>query len=81
MNQVLTPPNLLKGLAIALKINIFSFIAAVIIGVGWTYMFDGFWDWEYFNYLCVFYSITISLTLLIKKWYRAYLQRKETTQI
>lgn len=78
MNNFLTPSNCLKGLTIALKINIFSFVTAVLLGVGWTYQLENFWYWDYFTYLCIFYGINIFFTLLIKKGYTFYLRRKET---
>lgn len=77
MDKLLTEKNLLKGLALAVKINIISFLVAVTISVGWTYLLAEFWDWEYLMYLCTFYSINISIALLIRKWYENYLQRKE----
>ncbi|MBP2625637.1 MAG: hypothetical protein H6Q68_348 [Firmicutes bacterium] len=77
MDKLLNAQNLLNGIAIAIKVNIISFFAAVIVSVGWTYILFGFWDWDYLMYLCIFYSVNISLTLLIKKWYENYLERKE----
>ena len=76
-NKLLTERNLLNGIALAIKVNILSFFAAVIISVGWTYILAGYWDWDYLMYLGAFYGINISLTLLIKKWYEMYLQHKE----
>lgn len=81
MDKLLTERNLLSGIAIALKLNIICFFATVIISVGCTYILAGFWDWGYLLYLCIFYGINISLTLLIKKWYQIYLQRKKPAQI
>ena len=77
MDQLLTERNLLNGITIALKVNIISFFVAVLISVGWTYILAEFWDWDYLVYLCIFYGVNISLTLLIKKWYKNYLQHKE----
>jgi len=77
MDKLLTKRNLLNGLTVAIKLNIFFFIAAVIISVGWTYILAGFWDLDYLMYLCVFYGINIVLTLLIKKWYENYLHCKK----
>lgn len=81
MDKLLTERNLLNGIAIAIKVNIICFFAAVIISIGWNYILAGFWDWDYLMYLCVFYSINISLTLLIKKWYEKYLQRKKPLRL
>lgn len=81
MDKLLTSSNLFKGLTIAFYLNIIFFIAAVAISVGWTYQVDGFWDWEYLLYLCIFYGLNLSLTLLTKKWYENYLQRKKTAQM
>jgi hypothetical protein len=83
MDKILTPQNIFKGFAIAININILSFIVSVIISIGWTYILAGFWswDWEYLLYLSLFYGMNILLTLLIKKWYYNYLQGKNPTQI
>ena len=81
MNKLLTEQNLLKGIDIAMKVNIISFFVAVIISVGWTYILSEFWDLDYLMYLCIFYSVNILLTLLIKKWYKNHLHCKKQAQI
>ena len=81
MNKLLTERNLLKAIVIALKVNIISFVATVLISIGWTYLLTRFWNWDYLLYLCIFYGINISLTLLIKKWYENYLEHKKSTQV
>lgn len=81
MLNLLTPSNLIKGLRIAIHLNIIFFIGAIAISIGWTYAISGFWDWEHLMYLCILYSTNVSLALLIKKWYEKYLQRKNPAQI
>ena len=77
MDKLLTERNLLMGLTIALKVNVICFFASVLISIGWTYILTSFWDFDYLLYLCIFYCVNISMTLLIKKWYKTYLQRRE----
>jgi len=81
MNNLLTEKNLLKGITLAIKINIVSFIAAALISVGGTYILYSFLDWSQILYLCMFYGINLTLILLLKKWYQNYLQRKNPAQL
>jgi len=81
MNNLLNEKNLLKGMSLAIKINIVSFIAAGIISVGDTYILYSYWDWSQILFLCMFYGINLTLILLLKKWYQNYLQRKNPAQI
>ncbi len=77
MDKLLTPQNLLKGFKIAIYVNLLCLIFSIFIAVVWIYMLIGFWDWEHLLYLCIFYSANIILTLILKRWYLIYLQRKK----